>query len=239
MTARLASTNPEIRCRYRSSSGRRCRAAIQNHRLDFCPKHAESTPTPQPPTDFLQRLTTGCDEFTTAMGIHNSLSELYKLLAADLISARRAAVLAYIANLLLRTIPVVHGEIDRKSENEPLRLDVTFGDPQPLHGLSAMEPVPEQGENEAKEKADRAGYKDQQKGCAPAKSRNGEGRIQKMKPEDKVDKPLRDARCDANDPEEMPEAEERGNSHAGSARFNRFHDEPPLTNEAPWRGKVQ
>ncbi len=132
MTARLASTNPEIRCRYRSSSGRRCRAAIQNRRLDFCPKHAASLPTAQPGANFLQRLTTDCDEFTTAMGIHNSLSELYKLLAADLISARRAAVLAYIANLMLRTIPVVHSEIDSKSENQPLRLDVSFGPPQQI-----------------------------------------------------------------------------------------------------------
>jgi len=61
------------------------------------------------------------------MGIHNSISELYKLLAADLISARRrAAVLAYIANLLLRTIPIVHSELDPDSSKDSVRID--FGD---------------------------------------------------------------------------------------------------------------
>lgn len=128
MTDNLASSsNAGSRCRYRSSSGRRCKATIRNHKLDFCPKHAESVPLPQPPADFLHRLTTDSDEFSTALGIHNSLSELYKLLAADLISARRAAVLAYIANLLLRTIPIVQSELDPDSSSEVVpRID--FGD---------------------------------------------------------------------------------------------------------------
>lgn len=124
MTARLASPRPESRCRYRSSSGRRCRAAIHDHRQGFCLRHSGSVPTPQLPADFLQRLTTDSDEFTTALGIHNSLSELYKLLAADLISARRAAVLAYIANLLLRTIPIVHSELNPQDDH----VHVDFGD---------------------------------------------------------------------------------------------------------------
>ena len=76
------------------------------------------------PDDFRKILTHETDEFTTAMGIHNSISELYKLLAADLISARRAAVLAYIANLLLRTIPIVHSEIDSDSSKDPVRIDL-------------------------------------------------------------------------------------------------------------------
>ena len=119
MTENLASSpNAVSRCRYRSSSGRRCKATIRNHKLDFCPKHAESVPISQPPADFLHRLTTDSDDFSTALGIHNSLSELYKLLAADLISARRAAVLAYIANLLLRTIPIVQSELYPDSQNE-------------------------------------------------------------------------------------------------------------------------
>ena len=124
MTSKLVSRSLQSRCRYRSSSGRRCRAAIHDHRLGFCLKHSVSLPTPQLPADFLQRLTTDSDEFTTALGIHNSLSELYKLLAADLISARRAAVLAYIANLLLRTIPIVHSELNPDSRDEPvIRVD--------------------------------------------------------------------------------------------------------------------
>lgn len=108
-------------------SGRRCRTAVHNSRLGLCLKHASAPPAAPLPADFRKPLTTGCDDFSTAVGIHNSLSELYKLLAADLIAARRAAVLAYIANLLLRTIPIVQSELNPDS-NESIRLDVDFGD---------------------------------------------------------------------------------------------------------------
>jgi hypothetical protein len=52
------------------------------------------------------------------MGIHNSLSKRYKLLAA---------VLAYIGNLLLRTIPIVHSEMDSDSSQEAVRIAFAFG----------------------------------------------------------------------------------------------------------------
>jgi hypothetical protein len=114
------------RCLYRAPAGRRCRAEAHDLKLGLCLKHAISRPAAKPSADFLQPLTTDCNEFTTAMGIHNSLYELYKLLASDLISARRAAVLAYIANLLLRTIPIVHSKLDPDSSKDPVRID--FGD---------------------------------------------------------------------------------------------------------------
>ena len=129
MTHSIATTTSPAsanRCLYRAPAGRRCRAEALDLKLGLCPKHASPRPTLKPSADFLQQLTVDCNEFTTAMGIHNSLYELYKLLAADLITFRRAAVLAYIANLLLRTIPIVHSEIDSDSANEPVRMD--FGD---------------------------------------------------------------------------------------------------------------
>lgn len=130
MTHKSVSLSPESRCRFRTTAGRRCRSAIHDYRMGLCQKHADLPPTvAPPPANFLQRLTTDCDEFTTAMGIHNSLHELYKLLAADLITARRAAVLAYIANLLLRTIPIVHSELDPASSDEHVRVDVEFPRP--------------------------------------------------------------------------------------------------------------
>ena len=127
-TATPASPASANRCLYRAPAGRRCRSEAHDLKLGLCPKHASSLPVTKPSADFLQRLTHETDEFTTAMGIHNSISELYKLLAADLISARRAAVLAYIANLLLRTIPIVHSEIDSDSSKDPVHIGVDFGD---------------------------------------------------------------------------------------------------------------
>ena len=128
MTKPSTSAIPSSYCRYRSPAGRQCRQLACTATLGLCEKHAGPQFASRQPDDFRKILTHETDEFTTAMGIHNSISELYKLLAADLISARRAAVLAYIANLLLRTIPIVHSEIDSDSSKDPVRVEVDFGD---------------------------------------------------------------------------------------------------------------
>ena len=126
MTKPSTSAIPSSYCLYRSPAGRQCRQLACTASLGLCEKHAGPQFASRQPDDFRKILTHDTDEFTTAMGIHNSISELYKLLAADLISARRAAVLAYIANLLLRTIPIVHSELDPDSSKDSVRID--FGD---------------------------------------------------------------------------------------------------------------
>jgi len=87
--------------------------------VGLCSKHAAPHFSFRPNANFLQRLTADCDEFTTGVGVQNSLSELYKLLAA--------AVLAYTANLF-RTIPTVHSELDPDSDKQPVKIDIDFGD---------------------------------------------------------------------------------------------------------------
>ena len=53
-------------------------------------------------------------------GVHDSLAELYVLLAQDRVSPRRAAVLAYLSSLLLRTLP------DDEADAEPEKPTVQF-----------------------------------------------------------------------------------------------------------------
>jgi hypothetical protein len=122
-----ASSAQPAHCLFRSPSGRFCRLPIADRDSSLCYRHAFDQKK-QSSADLLQRLTTDCDDFTTAIGIHNSLSELYKILAADLITARRAAVLAYIANLLLRTIPIVHSELSPGANDETTKIRIDFGD---------------------------------------------------------------------------------------------------------------
>jgi len=139
MTNTSALPASSSQCLYRSPSGRHCRQLAENAGVGLCSKHAAPHFSFRPNANFLRRLTVDSDDFTTALGIHNSVSELYKLLAADVISSRRAAVLAYIANLLLRTIPIVHSEIDANAENQPVRID--FGDlPRPDRSGSTLVP---------------------------------------------------------------------------------------------------
>jgi hypothetical protein len=64
------------------------------------------------------------EEFRSAVAINRSLGELYKLQARNLISPRRAAVMAYTANLLLRTLPAIEHELHPAVEG-PSRFDFT------------------------------------------------------------------------------------------------------------------
>lgn len=75
-----------------------------------------------------QHLTRQSDDFQTAAGIHRSLSELYRNLAQNRIFPRRAAVLAYISNLMLRTLPAV--DFERPAQRS--RAGLTCGAPPAL-----------------------------------------------------------------------------------------------------------
>jgi hypothetical protein len=77
----------------------------------FCPKHTRPVALPQPdPAEIASTLTANLDDFTSAAQINDFLSRLLLLLAQDKISTRRAAVLAYITNQLLRTLPAIAKE---------------------------------------------------------------------------------------------------------------------------------
>lgn len=54
----------------------------------------------------------GASDFQDPQGINHSLAALYKLLASGQISPRRATGLAYIASLLLRTLPAINSQFD-------------------------------------------------------------------------------------------------------------------------------
>src|ERR1700688_3875446 len=93
------------RCQYHTPTGRQCACLIQDPQSKFCPRHSES-----PSTDtynFADLLTEHAEDFQTPEGINHSLAHLFRLLAGGHISPRRATGLAYIASLLLRTLPAI------------------------------------------------------------------------------------------------------------------------------------
>jgi hypothetical protein len=111
-TAKPSFINNSARCVHRFPNGRRCRLYTTNGNPNFCPAHAP-LPTNQPDTarhasEIASTLTANLDDFTSAAQINDFLSRL--LLAQDKISTRRAAVLAYITNQLLRTLPAIAKE---------------------------------------------------------------------------------------------------------------------------------
>jgi hypothetical protein len=96
------------RCHHLSDAGRQCRNWVVDTREMFCHRHLVAHPNG--PDDFAFQLLNRSCNFQNAQGIHDSLQRVYTLLAADLISPRRAAVLGYLTSLLLRTLPAQYND---------------------------------------------------------------------------------------------------------------------------------
>jgi hypothetical protein len=96
------------RCQHRTRTGRQCRSSVGHANSAFCDAHASSEPSDS--QDFVAALTERAFRFQNAQGINNSLGVLYTLLAQGRISSRRASVLAYISNLLLRSLTAIDND---------------------------------------------------------------------------------------------------------------------------------
>jgi hypothetical protein len=96
------------RCPHRTPTGRQCRSLVADPSGSFCAAHAASEPADS--EDFTAAVTKKACRFQNADGINYSLGVLYTLLAQGRISPRRASVLAYISNLLLRTLPAIDND---------------------------------------------------------------------------------------------------------------------------------
>ncbi len=121
----------QLRSGHRTPSGRRCRLARKDSRSRFCHPH-DLAEQQRHNGDRTEALLAEADAFQSAEGIHHSLGELYVLLAEDKISPRRAAVLAYINNLMLRTLPAIERgstqiifDLPRPRNTEPADASVT------------------------------------------------------------------------------------------------------------------
>jgi hypothetical protein len=109
----------------------RCRLSSVSVDSSFCSGHAR-LPEHQPdPAAAIDSLTSGLKEFDSAIPINDFLSRLLLLLAQDLISPRKAAVLAYITNQLLHTLTAIDRELDPKNQKVQIIFDVPGPDSPP------------------------------------------------------------------------------------------------------------
>src|SRR6266849_9048117 len=122
--------NNSARCVHFYPNGRRCRLSATNLNSHFCPAHTRPPQNLPDPAEIASTLTANLDDFTSAAQINNFLSRLLLLLAQDKISTRRAAVLAYITNQLLRTLPAIERELNPKQDpNAPVEIIVDMPGP--------------------------------------------------------------------------------------------------------------
>jgi hypothetical protein len=105
-----SSNSVPLHCQQRTASGRRCRMAISDPDSGLCARHVAQLQRDLDRADLAASLIGDIQEFRSAADINHSLGELYKLQAHNRISPRRAAVMAYTANLLLRTLPAIASE---------------------------------------------------------------------------------------------------------------------------------
>jgi len=112
-------------CRHRTVSGRRCRLRVLNPDSHLCFRHAQLRQKKRHAADLAGDLAGQLTEFTSAADINTFLSRLLLLQAHDRIAPRRAAVMAYTANLLLRTLPAIYAEEGAAQDAPPhLIIDV-------------------------------------------------------------------------------------------------------------------
>jgi hypothetical protein len=104
------------RCRHTYANGKRCLLPPPDKDSAFCGRHAklpQNQADPDDASDSSADLTAGLTEFTSAEPVNEFLSRLLLLLGQNRISPRRAAVLAYIATQILRTIAAMDSEDER------------------------------------------------------------------------------------------------------------------------------
>jgi hypothetical protein len=133
-TPASSSTDLSSRCRHYTVDGRRCRLRVLDPRSGLCFRHAqlqEAHSASDGDQDLSALLTAGLTDFKSAVPINNFLSRLLLHQAEGRIPPRRAAVMAYTCNLLLRTLPAIDHELGIKEKPEPPRIEFSYF-PRPL-----------------------------------------------------------------------------------------------------------
>jgi hypothetical protein len=117
-------TTGTSRCQFRFSNRKRCRMSTRNYD-SFCPPHAKARQIEATATE----LTANLDKFKSLAELHDLLSRLLLLLAQNKISPRRAVVLAYITNQLLRTINNLQNAADAALKKQPVQIIIDVDRP--------------------------------------------------------------------------------------------------------------
>ena len=120
--------NIDHRCQHRYANQKRCRLNTQRLDTRFCVHHLKF----YQPSEVAAALTSNLAELKSPEALNDFLSRLLLLLAQNKISPRRAAVLGYITNQLLRTIHAIDQkalQARRDEENADVQVNVDVSRP--------------------------------------------------------------------------------------------------------------
>jgi hypothetical protein len=102
-------TTASTRCQHRSLRGR-CRQLATGPAGTLCFDHARAEQQAKNDFTLLAPLVRQTEDFQSAEAVNETLGALHNLLAEGRISPRRAAVIAYVDSLILRTLPAMAKE---------------------------------------------------------------------------------------------------------------------------------
>ncbi|HEY2459577.1 MAG TPA: hypothetical protein VGI16_02165 [Candidatus Acidoferrum sp.] len=142
-TNAVQTTTSNPRCLHRTAVGRRCRFHASHPAALYCPRHASLHPNSPDATDLAPELLGTLTEIETPEDTQRLLSKLFVLLVQDRVSLKKASVLTYILQQLLRTLTAIERQNQYLDENQPttIILDV----PRPYRGpVVATESQPQQ-----------------------------------------------------------------------------------------------
>ncbi len=114
-------------CKHHTRKGR-CRLPVADPLTALCAEHALRQQKRDKATGLTAELIAGLTEFKSAVPINDFLSRLLLFQAQDRIPPRRAAVMAYTCNLLLRTLPAIQHERNPQ-DDEPQRIIIDMPRP--------------------------------------------------------------------------------------------------------------
>ena len=116
-----AKRHAEDHCQHVTAAGRRCRMLRAKGHASLCPHHSGQDQRRRS-ADALAEMTASIEDFTTAAAVNRFLGTLLKMMARGLIPRRDAAVLGYLCQLLLNTLPALRRELlgeDESSGDDP------------------------------------------------------------------------------------------------------------------------
>jgi len=118
------------RCAFRYANRRRCRLPITTLSAPFCPQHSVFHPDDPDSINLAPALLGSLTELTSAVHMQTTLSKLFVLLAQNRISNKKAAVLTYIIQQLLQTLPAVYYETHDDEDDD--KVTIIMNAPRPI-----------------------------------------------------------------------------------------------------------
>ena len=125
------------RCAFSSTRGRRCRMPSMPETFPFCPQHSAYQPQDLDSINLAPALLGKLKELHTASDMQRVLGKLFILLAQNRVTTKKAAVLTYIIQQLLRTLPEVEHELNSQSGADPAASPILIDLPRPDRTLTA------------------------------------------------------------------------------------------------------